>query len=131
MYTQAVLCRSNLGIRLLGGEEHIARGKESHCKLQQASRPTDGTLVRTEVRMRSLAFLRSLFFVPDRKFPSSQHWGALEAFWEGSAGRQKLLLLLPLLCHTHISSFRRCAEYAPLRPNGAWVPGRVRPSTAL
>lgn len=76
MCTRAVLCRPDLGIRLLGGEEHIARGKERLCKLQYASRPTDGTLVRTELRMRPLAFPGSLFRARQKVsiFSARGHW---------------------------------------------------------
>lgn len=128
LYTRAVLCRPDL----LGGEEHIARGEVCLCKLQHASRPTDGTLVRTELRMRPLPFL-DLSFVPDRKFPPSQQGGTgivLGRFhWQTEATAPPPCL--PLLRHTHISSLVRCASDATLRLNEARILGRLRPSIAL
>lgn len=89
---------------------YIARGKERLYKLQYASHPTDGTLVRTEVRMRPLALDLSL--VPDRKFPSSQQGGTGivpgRFRWQAEATAAPRCLLL--LCHPHTSSsLLRCA----------------------
>lgn len=104
MYTRAVLCRPNLGIRVLGGEEHIARGRECLYKLQYASRPTDGTLVRTEARMRPLAFLGSLSRARQQVsiFPARGHWNRSGKV--PLAGRSYCSSSLPTASvpHTHI-----------------------------
>lgn len=75
---------------MLGDEERIARGRECiYClctaTLQYAGHPTDSTPVLTELRMRPLAFPGPLRCQTESFHLLSK--GALESFWESSAGR--------------------------------------------
>lgn len=120
-----LLCRLNLGIRLLGGEERIARGKECY-KLRYAGRPTDGV---TEVRMRPLPFLDLLCQTEIFHLLSK---GALEPFggfgW-GRAAAPAAPYSHPLC--TRGSSVSAVHSTQPLRLGGARILGRCQPSSAL
>ena len=64
-------------------------------------------------------------------FPSSEQGGTGTVLGRFRWQAMLLLLLTPLLRHTHVSSLVRCAGHATSCLHEAWIRGRLRPSIAL